>query len=87
MTATPSGSRWLLILTATLKEEEKGGAGSPQKDYFAEERNPRGSEEWDVLFKKYYGDGAAGRMASQRRRMIGNTGDREGRMRLRAHDW
>ena len=44
------------ILTATLKEEEKADAEVRKRITSQKKEILEGSEEWDVLFKKYYGD-------------------------------
>src|ERR1700687_2146767 len=46
----------VLILTATLKEEEKVELDVRKKITSHKKEILEGSEEWDVLFKKYYGD-------------------------------
>lgn len=46
----------VLILTATLKEEEKVELEVRKKIGSQKKEILEGSEEWDVLFKKYYGD-------------------------------
>ena len=46
----------VLILTATLKEEEKVELEVRKKITSQKKEILEGSEEWDVLFKKYYGD-------------------------------
>jgi hypothetical protein len=44
------------ILTNTLREEEKADAEVRKKITSQKKEILEGSEEWDVLFKKYYGD-------------------------------
>ena len=44
------------ILTATLKDEEKADAEVRKRITSQKKEILEGSEEWDVLFKKYYGD-------------------------------
>ena len=46
----------VLILTATLKEEEKVELEVRKKIGSQKKEILEGSEEWDVLFKKYYAD-------------------------------
>jgi hypothetical protein len=46
----------VLILTGALKEEEKVELEVRKKITSQKKEILEGSEEWDVLFKKYYGD-------------------------------
>ena len=46
----------VLILTATLKDEEKVELEARKKITTHKKEILEGSEEWDVLFKKYYAD-------------------------------
>jgi len=46
----------VLILTATLKEEEKADAEVRKRITSQKKEILEGSEEWDVLYRKYYGD-------------------------------
>src|SRR5229473_3590989 len=44
------------ILTATLKDEEKADAEVRKRITSQKKEILEGSEEWDVLYRKYYGD-------------------------------
>ena len=44
------------ILTATLKEEEKADAEVRKRITSQKKEILEGSEEWDVLYRKYYAD-------------------------------
>ena len=44
------------ILTATLREEEKADAEVRKKITSQKKEILEGSEEWDVLYRKYYAD-------------------------------
>ena len=46
----------VLILTGALKDEEKVELEVRKKITSQKKEILEGSEEWDVLFKKYYGD-------------------------------
>jgi hypothetical protein len=46
----------VLILTATLKDEEKADAEVRKRITSQKKEILEGSEEWDVLYRKYYGD-------------------------------
>jgi hypothetical protein len=46
----------VLILTETLREEEKADAEVRKKISSQKKEILEGSEEWDVLYRKYYAD-------------------------------
>jgi hypothetical protein len=46
----------VLILTATLRDEEKTDAEVRKKITSQKKEILEGSEEWDVLYRKYYAD-------------------------------
>jgi uncharacterized protein len=46
----------VLILTATLREEEKADVEVRKKITSQKKEILEGSEEWDVLYRKYYAD-------------------------------
>ncbi len=46
----------VLILTATLRDEEKADAEVRKKITSQKKEILEGSEEWDVLYRKYYAD-------------------------------
>jgi len=46
----------VLILTATLREEEKADVEARKRISSQKKEILEGSEEWDVLYRKYYSD-------------------------------